>query len=1342
MTDLLTVALPQGAQTAIQCLEAAGHTAYAVGGCVRDACMGRAVTDWDLATSATPEEMLEVFADFRIIPTGLRHGTLTVFVEKTKLEITTYRCDGEYVDHRRPVQVTFSRNVHEDLARRDFTINAMAYRSGEWLDPCGGAADIDARIVRCVGDPHQRFEEDALRIMRGLRFAATLGFEIEEKTAMAMREKAFLLSKIAKERVMAELCKLICGPDAARVLIGFFDVLRVVLPEVEGVTDGGANALDEGLHDPSADETTTPGRTTNEPARQEVVASDPNADVAALPENNMPIQKIAAAWNRLTELEKSGGFALPAPLQDTLPALEPRADAPPQETLLAAEPYVDAPSQETLPAELRMYAPSQEPLPAIELHVVAPPQDTLLVPELRTDVSPQDALPASEPRMDALPQEVLPTSEPHTEALQQDSLLAPELRMAALLWFAPAPKDTLRRLKCSKAFARRVITALEAKSFPCGKPTRRAVLDALRAYGPQGVREILALQAAVAQSPRHAAGAITLNPCHAAAAVATGQSRAAEACASSRSYAAEAAAPSLRPAAGAVASSQSRALEVFAPDSRYAAFWRECVALMASGACYDIKSLAINGGDVLQVAALSGTGIGAALEAALTAVMEGRIENRRADLLNWLKAYVARTAMGAKPGQAPDLSANQGFLPTTRQEMDALGWDFCDFVVVSGDAYVDHPSFAAAVIARLLLAEGFRVGILPQPDWRASHAVTSAANPSAHDAALAAASAANAARDAAFAANPFPYAASTTNPFLELGKPRLAWMIAPGNLDSMVNHYTTAHRRRSSDAYAPGGQMGLRPDRAGLVYANLCRKAAPEVPIILGGMEASLRRFAHYDYWEDRVRASWLLDSGADLLVFGMGERALRQIGRALCEGTTLRGIRGTCAMLSREAVPENAVWLPSFEQVAADKKTFAHAFALAYREQDAVAGRPLAQPHGTRVLVQYPPALPLAPKELDAVYEMPYVRRWHPRYDAVDGVPALEEIQFSVTATRGCFGNCSFCSLTFHQGRQVVGRTHESVIREIEMLTHLPGFKGYIHDVGGPTANFRKNPCAKMGKQGACSDKICCGYEKCRAYVPDHDDLLALLRKARAVPGVKKVFLRSGLRYDAIVYDKNPIFLDELAAHHVSGQLKVAPEHVNDTVLRLMGKPPRALYDQFAVRYGQACHKAGLEQYLVPYYMSAHPGSDLAAAIELAQYMRRSNIRPEQVQDFYPTPGTRATCMYYTGLDPLTMQPVYVERDPRGKAMQRALLQATRPQNYELVKAALIKAGREDLIGYGKNCLIPPRQNVEKANQQNAGRVEGQDSERARGGRKDAKGANPRENPNRGARPPRKPRR
>ena len=588
---------------------------------------------------------------------------------------------------------------------------------------------------------------------------------------------------------------------------------------------------------------------------------------------------------------------------------------------------------------------------------------------------------------------------------------------------------------------------------------------------------------------------------------------------------------------------------------------------------------------------------------------------------------------------------------TRRELYDVFGTEEADFVIVTGDAYVDHPSFGTAIIGRVLASRGYSVGIIAQPNWKNSE------------------------------------------DFTRFGRPRLAFMVNAGNMDSMVNHYTSSKKRRSADSYSPGGRAGLRPDRATTVYCNRIREAFSGVPIVIGGIEASLRRFAHYDYWDDKVRRSVLVDSGADILTYGMGERQTVEIADALASGLDIRDITyvaGTCYMAGSLENVYDCDEIPSFEEVSADKRAYCRAFMREYEEQDAIAGRRLAQKHGNRWLVANPPAAPLSTQELDDVYELPYTRLPHPSYK--EHIPAIDEVEFSLVSTRGCFGACSFCALTFHQGRVIQARSHESLIREAELLTKLPNFKGYIHDVGGPTANFRQPACKKQLTKGVCKKRQCLGYEHCKNVEVDHKDFTALLKKLRQVPGVKKVFVRSGIRYDYLMFDRDDSFIRELVAHHVSGQLKVAPEHISDNVLRLMGKPAGGLYDRFCQKYGKVNRQLGMDQYIVPYFMSSHPGSTLDSAIELALYLKKTGQRPEQVQDFYPTPGTLSTCMFYTGLDPRDMQPVYVPRDPKEKAMQRALMQYFMPYYRETARQALIKAGREDLIGSGRDCLVPEK--------------------------------------------------
>lgn len=593
------------------------------------------------------------------------------------------------------------------------------------------------------------------------------------------------------------------------------------------------------------------------------------------------------------------------------------------------------------------------------------------------------------------------------------------------------------------------------------------------------------------------------------------------------------------------------------------------------------------------------------------------------------------------------------FLPISREDMKERGIEQFDFIYISGDAYVDHPSFGHAIITRILNNMGYKVGIIPQPDWQKKES------------------------------------------FMILGKPKYAFLVSSGNMDSMVNHYTSSKKRRRQDLYSPGGKIGARPDRAVIVYCNKLREAYKDVPIIIGGVEASLRRFAHYDYWDDKVRRSILLDSRADLLIYGMGERPIREIAEALSSGIDIKHVNyvnGTAYVTSSLEGLIDPVFIHSYEEVAADKKKYAKAFMAQLREQDYQTGRVVVQPHGDRFLVQNPPAKPLDQYELDDVYALPYARDYHPIYKDQGGIPALQEIKFSITSHRGCYGGCSFCALNFHQGRMIQSRSHESVLKEAEQMIEDPEFKGYIHDVGGPTANFRQAACKKQEKYGVCKDRQCMFPTPCKNLIIDHSDYIELLRKLRKLPKVKKVFIRSGIRYDYVIYDKSNEFLNELCKHHVSGQLKVAPEHISEKVLKLMGKPSKKVYDRFREKYFETNRKIGKEQYLVPYLMSAHPGSDLQAAIELAEYVRDMGYNPEQIQDFYPTPGSLSTTMYYTELDPRTMEKVYIPKSPTEKAMQKALIQYRDPKNYDLVYKALTRAGRTDLIGYGSKCLIKPR--------------------------------------------------
>ena len=597
---------------------------------------------------------------------------------------------------------------------------------------------------------------------------------------------------------------------------------------------------------------------------------------------------------------------------------------------------------------------------------------------------------------------------------------------------------------------------------------------------------------------------------------------------------------------------------------------------------------------------------------------------------------------------------NFEFLPVSKEDMQERGWWWYDFLLVTGDAYVDHPSFGPAVIARVLEADGYRVAVLAQPDWH------SAAD------------------------------------FLAFGRPRLGVLIGAGNLDSMVAHYTAAKKRRSEDFYSPGKKAGKRPDRATIVYANRAREAfGSEVPIIIGGLEASLRRFAHYDYWDDKVRRSILFDSGADLLVYGMAEEAEREIARRLKKKipvSEMHDIRGTAFIAaSPSECAFESVSVPSYAEVRENKRLYADATRIEYREHDPVRGKAIIQEHDGRYLIVNPPMMPLETKELDRVAELPYVRTYHPMYEAEGGVPAIEEVRFSVIHNRGCFGGCNFCALAFHQGRMVTSRSHESVIREVTELTKLPDFKGYINDVGGPSANFRHHSCKKQAKFGMCPDKRCLAPTPCPNLDADHSDYLALLRKLRSIPGVKKVFVRSGIRYDYMLEDKNDDFFTELVRYHISGQLKVAPEHCIDGVLDYMGKPHIEVYERFMDKYRRLNDRYSKEQYVVPYLMSSHPGSTLGDAVALAEYLNKKGRQPEQVQDFYPTPGTVSTCMYYTEIDPMTMNQVYVAKSFHEKAMQRALLQWKRPDKRRLVIEALKEAGREDLIGYGPECLVRP---------------------------------------------------
>ena len=596
------------------------------------------------------------------------------------------------------------------------------------------------------------------------------------------------------------------------------------------------------------------------------------------------------------------------------------------------------------------------------------------------------------------------------------------------------------------------------------------------------------------------------------------------------------------------------------------------------------------------------------------------------------------------------------FLPICKQNMIDRGWTQCDFVYVIGDAYVDHPSFGHAIISRILEKNGYSVGIISQPNWKN---------------------------------------ASSINIY---GKPRLGFLVSGGNMDSMVNHYSVTKHKRKTDAFTPGGVMGNRPDYATIVYCNLIRQTYKDVPILIGGIEASLRRLGHYDYWSESMKRSILLDSQADLLMYGMGEKSIVEIADALNAGMDVKDITyidGTVFKTNQLDDSFPTIMLPSFEEVKSNKRKYAESFKVQYGNCDPFTAKRLVELYGKDFVVQNPPQKPLSTEEMDAVYALPYCRTWHPSYAPKGGVPAIEEVKFSLVSNRGCFGACSFCALTFHQGRIIQTRSHESILAEAELMTKDKDFKGYIHDVGGPTANFRHPACEKQLTKGACGGRQCLYPTPCKNMKADHSDYVALLRKLRKIPGVKKVFVRSGIRFDYLLADKKDTFFKELVQYHISGQLKVAPEHVSDAVLDKMGKPRNAVYNKFVDKYFALNKQYGMNQYLVPYLMSSHPGSTLKEAIELAEYIREMGYNPEQVQDFYPTPSTLSTVMYYTGLDPRTMEKVYVPTDPHEKAMQRALIQYRNPKNYYLVKEALVKAHREDLIGSGPKCLIravPPR--------------------------------------------------
>jgi uncharacterized radical SAM protein YgiQ len=590
----------------------------------------------------------------------------------------------------------------------------------------------------------------------------------------------------------------------------------------------------------------------------------------------------------------------------------------------------------------------------------------------------------------------------------------------------------------------------------------------------------------------------------------------------------------------------------------------------------------------------------------------------------------------------------------TKEEASRRGWDRMDFILITGDAYVDHPSFGAAVISRVLEQKGFRIGIIAQPDWR------------------------------------------DISSFRVLGRPRLAFLITAGNVDSMVNHFSVARRRRKTDVYSPGGKTGYRPDRATLVYTTCAKQAYKKVPVILGGIEASLRRFSHYDYWSDKIRRSVLVDSKADLLVYGMGEQAVSEVAEQLSKGVPVSKITSVCGTVCRLSSPDdlgssNAILLPSFEQVKENRKAFAESFMTQYANTDPFTGKPLIEPVGDSYILQNPPAYPLSGDDLDSIYGLPYTRRAHPVYEAAGGVPAVEEITFSLISSRGCFGSCNFCALTFHQGKIVQSRSHESILKEAELLTTMEGFKGNIHDVGGPTANFRDPACPKQATKGSCSNKECLFPTRCRNLVVDHSDYLSLLRKIREIDGIKNVFIRSGIRFDYLMADTDTTFFTELCKYHVSGQLKVAPEHISKKVLRYMGKPDSGIFDAFFNAFRKINRELNKEQYIVPYFISSHPGSSLDDAVELAEYLHSRKITSKQVQDFYPTPGTLSTCMYSTGIDPRTGEQVTVTKKDHDRALQRALLQWRKPEHHSLILEALQKTNRTDLIGTSPRCLIPP---------------------------------------------------
>lgn len=608
------------------------------------------------------------------------------------------------------------------------------------------------------------------------------------------------------------------------------------------------------------------------------------------------------------------------------------------------------------------------------------------------------------------------------------------------------------------------------------------------------------------------------------------------------------------------------------------------------------------------------------------------------------------------------MKSNTQFLPISREDMKKNHISQLDFIIITGDAYIDHPSFGTAIIGRLLESEGFSVGIIAQPSW------------------------------------------DSCEDFKKLGEPKYGFLINSGNIDSMVNHYTVAKKKRHDDLYFPGGKGGYRPNRAVIVYSNRAREAYKNTPIIIGGIEASLRRFAHYDYWDDKIRKSIILDSKADLLIYGMGEKPIVEIANLLRYGKPINhitSVRGTSYVSNKLDTLKDYILLPSFDEIISDKKAYANSYFLSSREQDSVWGKPLVEPYGDRFVVQNPPQKPLSTKEMDRVYNLPYTRTYHPIYEEAGGIPALKEVKFSITSHRGCYGSCSFCALTYHQGRVIQNRSQDSIVSEAKLLTEDKDFKGYIHDIGGPTANFRQRACKKQIEHGVCKDRQCMFPTPCKNLIVDHTEYLSLLKKVRTLPKVKKVFIRSGIRYDYLIYDKNPKFFNELCEHHISGQLKVAPEHISDKVLCEMGKPSKEVYERFITKYHAINKKLGKKQFVVPYLMSSHPGSDLNAAIELGQYIKSMGHMPEQVQDFYPTPGSLSTTIYYTGINPFTNKKVYVTKSQKEKNMQRALLQFGNPENHNLVKSALISCHREDLIGNGKNCLIPTNPIIKRKSSQ-----------------------------------------